>query len=143
MIYLGLDYGSKRIGLAVSDETALIADPEGILTYDSPEKLWSALLKAIGDTRANAIVVGIPKRTTGEDGVEAKKVFKFVEELKSKTTLPVATWDERFTTVEANRLMREVDLTIKQKKEKRDAIAAKIMLQSYLDFKRIGNSCTN
>ncbi len=143
MIYLGLDYGSKRIGIACSDETATIADPVGIIMYDSKEKLWSELQKNVQELRADAVIVGLPLRTSGEEGPEARAVLKFVEELKKYISCDIVTWDERFTSQEADRLLRELDLSIKKRKEKRDAIAAKIMLQSYLDYKKIGNSsCT-
>lgn len=144
MIYVGLDYGTKRIGVACSDETGFIADLAGVISYDSPEKAWTQLVAIIQELRAHVVVVGLPKRTTGEDGVEAKKVLKFAEDLKTRISCEVVMWDERFTTKEANRILREADVSIKKRKEKRDSIAARIMLQSYLDYKRMGNSsCTN
>ena len=144
MIYMGLDYGSKRIGVACSDETGFIADPVGVLLYQSESKMWQLLFESIKENRAQAIVVGLPKRTTGEEGKEAKLVLKFVDQLKKHVSCDVVTWDERFTTQEADRLMREVDLSIKKRKEKRDALAAKIMLQSFLDYKRReSSSCIN
>ena len=144
MIYLGIDYGSKRIGIACSDEMGITADPVCIITSDSKDKIWQELIKVINENRASTVVVGLPRRTTGEIGVEAQAVFGFVEELKKRVSVDVLTWDERFTSQEADRLMREADLSIKKRKEKRDAIAAKIMLQSFLDYQRMkDSSCTN
>ena len=144
MIYVGLDYGSKRIGVACSDDSGFLADPVSVITYQAPDKVWVQLLPLIKELRAKVVVIGLPKRTTGEEGPEAKKVLQFAKELKERVDCDVVTWDERFTTMEAERIMREAEVSIKKRKEKRDSLAAKIMLQSYLDYKRLGNSsCTN
>jgi len=138
MIYLGLDYGEKRIGVACSDELARFADPFGLITYRTVDEIWQKICDCVSETHPDAIVVGLPRRTTGELKSEAIRVIKFTEELKTKVTCPVVTWDERFTTKEADRVLREGNVGWRKRKEKRDALAAAIMLQSYLDFQRLG-----
>ena len=102
------------------------------------------MTELLRELNIDMIVVGIPKRTSGEEGPEAKKVRAFIEELKHHIQCAVETWDERFSSREADRLLQELEISPARKRQKRDAIAAKIMLQNYLDFKRIqGQSCTN
>ncbi len=141
MIYAGLDYGSKRIGLALSDELERFAEPAGFLENSGDDKTWKKLAQFIADSRAAAVVVGIPTRTSGEPNVEAKTVMKFVDQLKAKTSCSIITWDERFTTKQAERLLSdEAALSERKMREKKDAVAAALMLQNYLDFKRLRGS---
>ena len=140
MIYLGFDYGEKRIGVARSDELGMFAEPAGlILCKKFGGSKWDDILRLVTETGARMIVVGLPRRTTGELNVEAKKVLEYVSELKTKVSCETTTWDERFTTKEADRILRELGVKVAKKKEKRDSLAAAVMLQSYLDYQRLGN----
>ena len=140
MIYFGIDYGTKRVGLACSDETGRFADPVCCLNREPHHQFWEKLVGCINEMNSTEVVVGLPVRTTGEKKSEADRVLKFVEQLKQKVKANVTTWDERFTTKEAERLLQEGNVSIRKRKEKRDMLAAVVMLQSYLDFKRLGNS---
>ncbi|MBI4387579.1 MAG: Holliday junction resolvase RuvX [Candidatus Omnitrophica bacterium] len=140
MIYLGLDYGERRIGVACSDELGRFAEAIGCVVYRKEAEIWKQLKLFVDETRAEMIVVGLPKRTTGEEKVEVVRVMKFVEGLKKITPREIQVWDERFTSKEAERILREGNLSIQKRKEKKDALAAAIMLQSYLDHRRLTNS---
>lgn len=140
MIYLGLDYGEKRIGVACSDETGLIAEPLGFINATGYKKVKTELKKYLSDTRAVQIVVGLPVTTKNEIGKQATVVLEFVEKLKKDVPCEVVTWDERFTTKEADRVFREMETSISDRKERRDALAAQFMLQNYLDFQRMKNT---
>jgi len=137
MMYLGLDYGQKRVGVACSDEMGMFAEPINTIHYQTEGKLHEVIAQLVKERPVGAVVVGMPIRTTGEHGVEAEKVKRFVERLRGLLTCEVTTWDERFTSQEADRLLKQVNLSRDQRKSKRDQVAAKIMLQSYLDFKRM------
>lgn len=140
MIYLGLDHGERRIGIACSDETALIAEPLGFIEAAGYKKVKTALKKYLSETRAGQIVVGLPITTKNEVGKQAQTVLEFVAKLKKDMPCEVVTWDERFTTKEANRILRETETAIDKRKERRDALAAQFMLQNYLDFQRMKNA---
>ena len=130
---LALDHGTKRIGVAISDEMKMIAQP---LEFVPAEPLADALnrLRAIlAEKPAELIVVGMPRNMDGSYGPAAEKVRAFIEELKPALGLPVRTWDERLTSAQANRMMVHGNVRRDQRKEKVDAIAAAIILQSFLD----------
>jgi len=137
MTYLGLDYGEKRIGVACSDETGLIAEPLGFISVTGYKKVKTELKKYLSETHAAQLVVGLPITTKNEIGKQAAIVLAFVEKLKKDMPCEVVTWDERFTTKEADRILRETETAIDQRRERRDALAAQFMLQNYLDFQRM------
>ena len=137
MIYLGLDYGERRIGVACSDETGLIAEPLGFIASVGFQRIKENIMKYLSETRAEQIVVGLPITTKNEIGKQAQTVFNFVEKLKKSVPCEVVTWDERFTTKEADRILRETETSIDKRKARRDALAAQFMLQNYLDFQRM------
>lgn len=128
MRILGVDHGNKRIGLAISDETGVVAQPVGYVTGGVNEVLHVA-----AERGANKIVVGLPRRLDGTSSGQTERVQAFMVELKRMTTLPVEGWDERLTTVQAERVLVEGDVRRAERKEKRDQVAATILLQSYLD----------
>lgn len=136
--YLGLDYGERRIGVACSDELHRFSEPLKILDAKSPQ-LLSELSDLISEFNVCELVVGIPKRTGGEIKSEAERVLRFVHSLKKKISCPIVTWDERFTTKIADQILDEANIKQENRKGKRDAVAAAVMLQGYLDFKRLGN----
>lgn len=128
MRILGVDYGSKRIGLAISDETGVVAQPVGYVTGGVND-----VLRVARERGAGKIVVGVPRRLDGTASAQTERVQRFIGALKQATTLPVEGWDERLTSVQAERALLEGEVRRKERKEKIDTVAAQIMLQSYLD----------
>ena len=134
MSFLGLDVGEKRIGVARSDELNFMAHPVGFIKRVSDAQVALELKKLLNELHVQKIVVGLPKTMKGETGTQAEKVLSFVERLQSYLSCPIVTWDERLTTVQAERALIAQDISRAKRKKKRDAIAAEIMLQSYIDF---------
>lgn len=133
---LGIDYGSVRIGLSLSDPLGIIAQPFVALNYNSD--FFQQLKKIISQEQVRLVVVGMPLNLKGEKAQKAEEVQKFIEQLKQELTVSVECWDERFTTSIAQRTMREMGMKKKdrQKKDgKVDSMAAALMLQGYLDNK--------
>jgi putative pre-16S rRNA nuclease len=130
---LGVDYGSVRIGLAVSDRERRIASPLATYTCRSPE-LDAAHFRSVAvSEEIAAIVLGLPVHTDGREGVKAKEAREFGKWLARVTGLMVIFRDERFTTVEAEQALWSAGLTHKQRKARRDRVAAQMLLQGYLD----------
>ena len=136
MSYLGLDIGEKRIGVARSDELHLMAHAVGFIERKNDVETVQAIQKYVDEFSADQIVVGLPKTMKGESGTQAEKVLAFIENLQHRLSCPMVTWDERLSTVQAERALLEQDVSRAKRRLKRDAIAAAIVLQSYLDFKR-------
>jgi putative Holliday junction resolvase len=134
MRILAIDHGTKRVGLALSDETGTIAHPLQFLPAEPAATLLDRLHEIVAERNVERIVVGIPRNMNGTYGPAAEKVRAFVAALQQVLTAPVETWDERLTTVEANRFLIEAGLRRRQRKEKVDQTAAAILLQSYLDY---------
>ena len=130
---LGLDWGTVRIGIAISDPFGWTAQPVDTLTND--DQLLAALRRLIGEREVERLVVGLPRHLDGGLGEKAAAVHAFVARLGA-LEVEVETWDERLTTREAQRRMREAGLSRKKRKELRDVMAAQLMLQSYLDAHR-------
>ncbi len=130
---LGLDVGSKRIGLAVSDLLGITA--QGIETVHRQNKRldFEQLEKVIRDYEITEIVVGYPLRMSGAEGIQAEKMQRFAEELRQRFSLPVYLWDERLSSAQANRLLRETDMSIKRRGQVVDQMAAVLILQSWMD----------
>ncbi|MFZ1731706.1 MAG: Holliday junction resolvase RuvX [Bacteroidota bacterium] len=133
---LGIDYGERRVGLALSDELGIIAS--GIGTYDSDDSLIPRLVKLIEERSVARIVIGLPLTLQGLEGEIAKKVHLFAEKLKAATDLPVDLLDERFTSSLAVQTIRDMGMGKKKRRDKGkiDEVAAIILLQGYLDTKR-------
>jgi putative Holliday junction resolvase len=131
--YLGLDVGDRRIGLAVSDETATLAGGLPTLERVGPKKDPNAVVELARRHEAGAIVVGLPKNLDGTIGPQAEKVLEFAEALKRRTPVPVVTWDERFTTRLAQQALIEGDVSRRKRKDVVDQVSAVLILQSYLD----------
>jgi putative holliday junction resolvase len=133
MRILAIDYGTKRVGLALSDETGTIAQPLQFLPAEPAAKLLDRLKETVAERKVEEIVVGIPRNMNGTYGPAAEKAREFVAALKQVLTIPVHTWDERLTTVQANRFLIETGMRREKRKERVDQTAAAILLQSYLD----------
>jgi putative Holliday junction resolvase len=130
---LGVDYGTVRVGLAVSDTERKIASP--LETYRRRGRARDAVYfqGLIERQEVAEIVVGLPVHLDGREGQKAREARAFGSWLAASTALPVLFWDERFSTVEAEGMLWYAGLTHKRRKERRDRVAAQVLLQSYLD----------
>ena len=133
MRVLALDHGTKRIGVALSDETATIAHPLEFIPAQPLAACLARLKEIIRERPVQEIVVGLPRNMNGTCGPAAEAALKFAAALREALKLPVKTWDERLTSVQANRLLIEAGVRREQRKAKVDQSAAAIVLQSYLD----------
>jgi len=133
MRILALDHGTKRIGLAISDEMGTIALPLEFLDAEPLENFLKRLKDIVDSKQVEEILVGIPRNMNGTYGPAAEKARDFVAVLKAILTIPVKTWDERLTSVQANRFLIEAGMRREKRKTKVDQTAAAILLQSYLD----------
>ena len=133
MRFLSIDHGSKRIGIAVSDELKMIAQPLEYIFAEPSTDLLARLKELIRDKEVELILVGMPRNMDGSYGPAAQKVQEFVAMLESALTVPIKLWDERLTSAQANRLLIQGNVRRAKRKEKVDKMAAAILLQSYLD----------
>lgn len=133
MRILALDMGEKRIGVAISDELGWTAQGLPTLKRQTKDRDTCAIANIVEEKCVTEIVVGMPVSLDGSLGKKAREVAGFVEDLKRRVKLPVKVWDERFTSVQAERVMLEADLSRKKRKKKIDQISAQLILQSYLD----------
>ena len=138
MRILGIDYGDKRIGIAISDALGITAQPVSVIeNKGSVSQEITDLRKIIGSYGGvDGIVVGLPKTMAGKIGEQAQKVLLFVEEIQKAFEVKIETWDERLTTVEAERTLIMAGLSRKKRKKVIDKSAATYILQSYLDAKK-------
>ncbi|MBU0672637.1 MAG: Holliday junction resolvase RuvX [Candidatus Margulisbacteria bacterium] len=138
MRILGIDHGEKRLGIAISDPLGFTAQAVAVINKgETIDQDISELNKIIKQYEGiDEIVVGLPKTMKGEIGPQAKKVLEFVAALNDKLPVQITTWDERLTTVSAERVLISAGLSRKKRKKVIDRSAAAHMLQSYLDTKR-------
>jgi putative Holliday junction resolvase len=131
---LGLDLGSRRIGVAVSDPTGVLASPyEVIERSGEPVRDHERVADLARELDAERIVVGLPRSLDGTIGPAARAVLEEVEALRATTSVPVETYDERLTTVTAERVLREQGLDGRQRRKVVDKAAAAVLLQAWLD----------
>jgi putative Holliday junction resolvase len=132
---LAIDFGARKIGLALSDELGLTA--QGLETYYRGNKKadFDHFRRTIKQYNVTEIVMGLPLRMSGAEGIQAEKVHAFAEELRRKFKLPVHLFDERLTSVEANRVLRETEMSIRRRAEVVDQLAAVLILQSFLEYR--------
>lgn len=133
MRILALDHGTKRIGVAVSDELKLIAQPLEYIAAEPFADFLTRLRQLLRDKEVELILLGLPRNMNGSYGPSALKVQEFAAALKRAVAVPVQTWDERLTSAQANRLLIEGKVRRQKRKEKVDKMAAALLLQSYLD----------
>ena len=136
MIVLALDVGEKRIGVAVSDPSGLLATPLTTIHRRQEAADIDEVVRLATESEAERIVVGLPLELSGRRGRQAGRVAAFVRSLADRATVPVETSDERYSTVEAERRLRESGVQPSRDKARIDAAAAVIILQSYLDSSR-------
>ena len=133
MKILGIDYGEKRFGLAVSDPSNMVARSLKVLERNKTRG-WLGELKAIVDkNKIEKIVIGLPRNMNGSLGEKGKEVLAFVKVLEKAIRVPIVTWDERLTTVSAEKVLRQAELSRKKRKDILDKLSACIILQNYLD----------
>jgi len=133
---MGLDVGEKRIGVAIANAAGLLAVPLAVLDSVEEEADLKAILALAEEHDVEQIVVGLPRSMDGSIGKQAEVVLAFCKLLSQHTDIPVDTWDERLSTVAAERLLSEAGAKKGKKKAQRDALAAAIVLQGYLDRAR-------
>ena len=139
MRILALDHGTVRVGVAISDELKMIAQPLEFIPAEPFAAFVGRLQQILREKEVELILVGMPRNMDGSYGPAAQKVQEFIAALQETITLPVRTWDERLTSVQANRMLIQGEVRRKDRKQKVDKIAAAILLQSYLDAGQTGN----
>ena len=138
MRILGLDFGGHTVGVAVSDSLGITAQGVEIIRRKSPGKLRQTLARIeslVSSYGVEKIVLGYPKNMNGTEGERCEKTKEFRDMLVRRVNLPVELWDERLTTVAADNIMTESNITGERRKEYVDEIAAMLILQGYLDYK--------
>ncbi|HWW15222.1 MAG TPA: Holliday junction resolvase RuvX [Candidatus Dormibacteraeota bacterium] len=135
---LGLDVGSRRIGIAVSDPLGITAQGLDTLQRRNKRTDMAALERVIREYEVREIVVGLPLRMSGAEGTQSEKMEVFAEELRKRFRMPVHMWDERLTSAEANRLLRETELSIEKRAKAVDRMAAVLILQGWMEGRERG-----
>ena len=133
MILLGVDYGERRTGVAVCDSMGILASPVKVVTETSPKRLAVALAETARERRAEKVILGLPLRTDGTKGDKALACEALAEDLRTRFGLTVELWDERFSTTMAHQSLGAANVRAKDRRGVVDAVAAVIILQSYLD----------
>lgn len=138
---MGLDYGSRRIGVSVSDPLGITA--QALESVENNETGMERLLELIRERHVTLVVVGMPLNLKGERAQKAKEVEAFIQRLKNRSQIEVVSWDERFTTTIAQQTLIQMGTRRKQRRERGrvDAMAAAIILQGFLDSKKPSFGC--
>ena len=131
---LGIDYGSKYIGLAISDRSNTVAHSKEVITRTDLKKDLETIKDYIKKYEIDEIVVGMPTSLNGSQGPRAEKTQQFINFLNNHLDLKITEWDERFTTLIADQSMLDADLSRRKRKKMVDKIAAALILQNYLDY---------
>lgn len=131
MRVLGIDYGDKRIGLAITDDLGLMAHPLKVIDRSNDLVEIKKIIKEYGNIEK--IVVGMPITLKDEISFKAKQVLSWIEKLKKEVDVPILTWDERFSTVVAEDLLIQADASREKRKKVIDKLAARVILQDYID----------
>ena len=134
---LALDVGEKRIGVAVSDETATLARPLTTITRASKREDFGRIARLAVEQGAERIVAGYPRSLSGAEGPQAQRVRRYVEALARGLSVPVEMWDERYTTVVASERLRDARPRQRRDRGQLDAAAAAVLLQDYIDARRL------
>lgn len=130
---LGIDYGTVRIGLALSDPTGTLASPLPFLPNQSPQQVTQALSELIQTHQISALIIGLPRNMDGTYGPSAQKVRDFISQIQKDILLPITPIDERLTTAQASKQLMGIGLSQKQLRKKVDSSSACLILQQYLD----------
>ena len=135
MKYLGLDLGTKTLGLAIADEKVLISSPLKTIKYNDIDELIEEVLSIIEEKKVSRLALGLPKNMDGSLGFAAERSLSFKEKLEEKTDIPITLIDERLSTVEAEGYLINEGIKGKKKKDIIDAIAANIILDTFIRMK--------
>lgn len=135
---MALDVGGRRIGVAMSDPTRVLASPLTTLRAEPRPRAIGQIAELVAQHQVAEVVVGLPLTLSGEIGPQAKLVQAFVEELRAALAVPLHLFDERLTSVAAERLMQELGIKPQRRRERIDEVAASIILQDFLDSRRGG-----
>ena len=140
MRYLALDVGDKRIGIALSDETGILAS--GLTAYErrGPRKDIKAIAALVREHRVSEVVVGLPRKLDGSIGPQAQKVLAFMDELRPSVQVPVVPWDERFSSVVAHQALIEGGVSRRDRRSVVDKVSATLILQNYLDYRKMAET---
>lgn len=136
MKIMAIDYGDAHTGVAISDRTLTLCGFSTVVTAYRPEAVIEQLQKLIAEHEVTELVLGHPLNMDGSRGPRAEKAEGFAEQLRQATDLPVTLWDERRTTVEAHNIMQANGKRAKERKKTVDAVAASLMLEGYLTYKK-------
>jgi putative holliday junction resolvase len=140
MRILGLDYGSRRIGVALCDELGMTAQGIATITRKNREADLGAIADLVRRHGVERIVIGYPLRLDGSEGIQCEKINRFIRRLETLLSLPVIRWDETLSTKEAEELLRERGVRPEKRREVVDRVAACLILQGYLDAKARGET---
>ena len=133
---MGVDYGDARTGIAVSDLLCSLVGTTTVIHSRNPEKTVAAICDLVKEKDVGEIVVGLPKNMDGTEGARAELCRAFAQRLEEVTGLPVKLWDERRTTVEAHNILSQHNYHGKKRKDTVDAVAASLILEGYLAFRK-------
>ena len=136
MRVMAIDYGDARTGVAVSDAAGLLTGFTTVIHLRRPEAVLDELARLAADRRADELVLGFPRNMDGTEGPRAELYRAFAAQLEERTGLPVRLWDERRTTVEAHQILHASGKKMKAHKKTVDAVAASLILEGYLAFRR-------
>lgn len=134
MRYLAIDHGTKRMGIAISDELKMIAQPLEFILSEPFDDFLKRLQQIIAEKQVERIFIGMPRNMDGTYGPAAEKVREFIARLQPSIATPIKTLDERLTSAQANRVLLQGNVRRADRKEKVDAMAAALLLQSQLDL---------
>lgn len=140
---LGLDWGKRRIGVALSDALGITAQPVAVWANKDEKDIADKIIQLIDKDDIQRIVVGCPLHLKGTEGKSAAQVEQFVERLERYIQIPVILWDERLTSVQAHRSLRQMEVKPSKNKGQVDVIAAVLLLQNYLDYLNDGFMMNN
>ena len=136
MKIMAIDYGDARTGIAISDPLGMMAGFTTVIHVYTPEKTAAAVKELIAQHRPQELVMGFPRNMDGSEGPRAEKYREFAALLEQETGLKVILWDERRTTVDAHRILSQNNVRGKKRKETVDAVAASLILEGYLAFRK-------
>ena len=136
MKILGIDYGDARTGIAISDLLCSIVGTTTVIHSRNKEKTLLEIKRLVDENQIGEIVMGLPKNMNGTEGPRAELCREFAAQVEETTGLPVKLWDERRTTVEAHNILSEHNYHGKKRKNTVDAVAASLILEGYLDFRK-------
>lgn len=137
---LGVDLGDRWIGLALGDPTGTYARPLEVVARG--DLFWKAIERLVAEEDVDRVVLGLPLNMDGSTGPRAKEALAFKAEIEKRSGLPVDTWDERLTTVQAEAALRSSGLSGRERAQRVDKVAAQIILQSYLDRQKTAEEPT-